>query len=283
MAGEAHHGKKRGNFVQRTIDGLAETMERSLYAEQLSEQRGMLQLLDPRVKFIGTLCIILVAATARRLDVIVAVAVVAVLLALWSRVPLRAFLNIWIGMAVFSGMIAAPAIFITPGPTVVTLPVVNWVMTSTGLRSAAFLLLRSEVSITLSFLLIMTTPWMHVLKSMRSIGIPALVVVILGMTYRYIFMMVQTASDMFEARQSRIVGRLQDADARRLATATVGVLLSKSMQLSNDVYLAMQSRGYRGEVYTLDTFQLGWRDVIAIGCLVVGVCVGLSIGIGLIG
>lgn len=283
MAGEAHHGKKRGNFVQRTIDGLAETMERSLYAEQLSEQRGVLQLLDPRVKFIGTLCIILVAATARRLDVIVAVAVVAVLLALWSRVPLRAFLNIWIGMAVFSGMIAAPAIFITPGPTVVTLPVVNWVMTSTGLRSAAFLLLRSEVSITLSFLLIMTTPWMHVLKSMRSIGIPALVVVILGMTYRYIFMMVQTASDMFEARQSRIVGRLQDADARRLATATVGVLLSKSMQLSNDVYLAMQSRGYRGEVYTLDTFQLGWRDVIAIGCLVVGVCVGLSIGIGLIG
>ena len=94
MAGEAHHGKKRGNFVQRTIDGLAETMERSLYAEQLSEQRGMLQLLDPRVKFIGTLCIILVAATARRLDVIVAVALVAVLLSIWSRVPLRAFSNI---------------------------------------------------------------------------------------------------------------------------------------------------------------------------------------------
>lgn len=283
MAGEAHHGKKRGNFVQRTIDGLAETMERSLYAEQLSEQRGMLQLLDPRVKFIGTLSIIMVAATARRLDVIIGVALCAVVLAIWSRVPLRAFVNIWIGMAVFSGMIATPAIFITPGPTVVTLPYVGWVMTSTGLRSAAFLLLRSEVSITLSFLLIMTTPWVHVLKSMRSIGIPALVVVILGMTYRYIFMMLQTASDMFEARQSRLVGKLPDADARRLATATVGVLLSKSMQLSNDVYLAMQSRGYRGDVYTLDTFQLGWRDAVAIICLVVGVTIGFVVGSGLLG
>ena len=107
MAGEAHHGKKRGTFVQRTIDGLAETMERSLYAEQLSEQRGMLQLLDPRVKFIGTLSIIMVAATARRLDVIIGVALCAVVLAIWSRVPLRAFVNIWIGMAVFSGMIVA--------------------------------------------------------------------------------------------------------------------------------------------------------------------------------
>lgn len=278
MAGEAHHGKKRGTFIQRTIDALGETMERSLYAEQLSEQAGMLQLLDPRVKFIGTLGIILVAAAARRLDVIVVVAAVAIVLALWSRVPLRSFLNIWIGMAVFSGLIAAPAIFITPGPVLAHIPLLGWNVTSTGVRSAAFLLLRSEVSITLSFLLIMTTPWMHVLKAMRSIGIPALVVVILGMTYRYIFLMLQSASDMFEARQSRIVGTLPGADARRLAAATVGVLLSKSMQLSNDVYLAMQARGYRGEVYTLDTFQLRWRDAIAIPVVAVFVITGLWIG-----
>lgn len=283
MAGEAHHGKKRGTFVQRTIDGLAETMERSLYAEQLSEQAGVIQRLDPRVKFIGTLSIIMVAAAARNLTVIGAVAVVAIGLAALSHIPLKSFVNVWIGMAIFSGLIATPAIFITPGPTLVAIPMLEWVITSTGLRSAAFLLLRSEVSITLSFLLIMTTPWMHVLKSMRSIGIPALVVVILGMTYRYIFMMLQTARDMFEARQSRIVGRLDDADARRLATATVGVLLSKSMQLSNDVYLAMQSRGYRGDVYTLDTFQLDGRDIIAIIIISVIVVTGFVFGSGILG
>jgi hypothetical protein len=54
MGGEAHHGKKRGNFVQRTIDSLAEAMERSLYAEQLASSRGILQTLDPRTKLIGT-------------------------------------------------------------------------------------------------------------------------------------------------------------------------------------------------------------------------------------
>jgi len=55
------------------------------------------------------------------------------------------------------------------------------------------------------------------------------------------------------------------------------------MQLSNDVYLAMQSRGYRGDVYTLDTFQLGRRDLIAIVCLVVLVTAGLAVGTGLLG
>jgi cobalt/nickel transport system permease protein len=40
----------------------------------------------------------------------------------------------------------------------------------------------------------------------------------------------------------------------------VGVLLSKSFQLSNDIYMAMQSRGFRGEVYTLDEFIMQRRD-----------------------
>lgn len=280
MGGEAHHGKRRGNFIQRTIDALSETLERSLYAEQLSEQQGVLQQLDPRVKFVGMLGLITTAAAARHVWVVAVVAVFTLILALLSRIPIiKSFGPIWVGMFIFSGMIGFPAIFITPGPTLATLPWLDWPISAYGLRSAIFLLLRSEVSITLSFLLVMTTPWMHVLKSMRVIGIPTLVVVILGMTYRYIFLMLQSASDMFEARQSRMIGKLPDKEARRLAAATVGVLLSKSFQLGNDVFLAMQSRGYRGEVYTLDEFRLTTADYIAIPLLTVFVSIGLWFGL----
>lgn len=280
MGGEAHHGKRRGNFIQRTIDALSETLERSLYAEQLSEQGGVLQRLDPRVKFIGMLGLIITGAAARHVWVVAVVAVFALMLAVLSRIPIiKSFGPIWVGMFIFSGMIGFPAIFITPGPTLATLPWLDWSISEYGLRSAIFLLLRSEVSITLSFLLVMTTPWMHVLKSMRVIGIPTLVVVILGMTYRYIFLMLQSASDMFEARQSRMIGKLPDKEARRLAAATVGVLLSKSFQLGNDVFLAMQSRGYRGEVYTLDEFRLTTADYIAIPLMIVFVGIGLWFGL----
>ncbi len=34
--------------------------------------------------------------------------------------------------------------------------------------------------------------------------------------------------------------------------------MSKTIQLSGDVYLAMRSRGFRGEVYVLDEFRTGW-------------------------
>jgi energy-coupling factor transporter transmembrane protein EcfT len=36
--------------------------------------------------------------------------------------------------------------------------------------------------------------------------------------------------------------------------------LSKSLQLSGDVHLAMQSRGFRGEVHLLDDFQMKSSD-----------------------
>jgi cobalt/nickel transport system permease protein len=117
------------------------------------------------------------------------------------------------------------------------------------------------------------------MKAMRVVGVPTTVVVILGMTYRYIFLMLQSASDMFEARQSRVIGKLSDTDARRLASATVGVLLSKSFQLSNDVYMAMQSRGFRGEVYTLDEFRLGKNDAIAIPLIIITITSGIWYGL----
>jgi energy-coupling factor transporter transmembrane protein EcfT len=76
------------------------------------------------------------------------------------------------------------------------------------------------------------------------------------MTHRYIFLFIETANQMFESRQSRIMGRLPRAEQRHIAARTVGVLLNRSIDLSNEVYLAMQSRGFRGEIRTLSEFQL---------------------------
>jgi energy-coupling factor transporter transmembrane protein EcfT len=45
-----------------------------------------------------------------------------------------------------------------------------------------------------------------------------------------------------------------------LSAATAGVLLSKSLQLSGEVHLAMQSRGFRGEVHVMRDFRIRPSD-----------------------
>ena len=67
------------------------------------------------------------------------------------------------------------------------------------------------------------------------------------MTYRYLFLFLKLAREMFEARQVRLVGVLAPADSRRLTVSTAGVLLATSMQLSDEVHTAMRARGFRGE------------------------------------
>ena len=91
-----------------------------------------------------------------------------------------------------------------------------------------------------------------------------MLVAILGMTHRYIFVLLESASQMFASRRSRMVGPLSPRDRRRVATATAGVLLDKALPLSTDVQSAMASRGYRGEVRLIDDFRTTPIDGLAL-------------------
>ena len=86
----------------------------------------------------------------------------------------------------------------------------------------------------------------------------------LAMTHRYIFLLAQTASQMFESRQSRRVGVLDRSAQRHMTTRTAGVLLGKSVELSNDVFLAMQSRGFRGNIRVLSEFRMRSWDYLGL-------------------
>jgi cobalt/nickel transport system permease protein len=252
----ARRNRHTNHFLERTTSSFVDALEHTFYAEEAARAEGLLQRLDPRVKLLGILALILPAAAARRFAVIGALLALALVLAALSHVSFGVLLKrVWIAVLLFTGVIALPAPFVTPGLAVYHLPWVRWTITSQGLASAGYLVLRVETAATLCVLLVLTTPWNQVLKALRVLRVPTVLVIILGVTYRYVFLLLQTAHDMFESRRSRMVGDLSGRERRRVAAASAGVLLSKTFDLSSEVYLAMQSRGFRGEVYNLDESQ----------------------------
>jgi cobalt/nickel transport system permease protein len=241
---------------------------RAMQTEQWSHKAGLLQSLDPRVKILGLLVLILPTAWTRNFQTFVIIFALSLLLARLSGIPLTALARrAWLPVLFFTGSIALPAPFLVPGTPVAHVPLLGWTLSEQGLRSAAFLLARAETAATLSALLILTTPWTHVLKGLRVLRVPVLFVVILSMSYRYILLLLQTAQELFEARESRMVGRIDGAQGRRISMATAGVLLGKTLHLSEEVYAAMRSRGYRGEVYLLENFHMRARDWAALSIL----------------
>lgn len=234
-------------------------------AVRLAQRRGLLQSLDPRVKLFGALLLVLAAMSSRGLGVTLAIFIVALALARFSRIPLRLLATrVWLGVLCFTGCIALPAIFTTPGLILWHMPPLGWPVTAQGLRSATHLVLRAETSATWILLVVLSTPWTRVLKALRALRVPITAVVILGMTHRYIFLLLQLAREQFEARRSRLVGVLSAPQRRKVAASSAGVLLDKSLQLSGEVFSAMQARGFRGEIYTLDDFQMKPRDWCAL-------------------
>ena len=254
-------GRKRAPFIERTVAGLLEVIEQSATADTLARADGLLQKLDPRVKILGTLLLIVAATASRFLWIVAAIFFIAVALAIFSKVPLRLLASrVWLGVLLFTGVIALPSVVLTPGKTAATLPLVHLAVTQQGLRSAAFLISRAETAATLALLLVLCTPWPHVLRALRVLRVPVVFVTILGMAHRYVFLLLRLAGDLLEARRARDIGPMNGAMRRRVATASAGVLLEKSLALSGDVFSAMQSRGFTGEVFLLDDFSLRAAD-----------------------
>jgi len=253
------------SVIENTLREISATLERSLFAEEISNRPGLLQSLDPRVKVLSTLALLIGVSLSRSLAVIAAIYLLALVLAWRSAIPANFFIKrVWLALPFFTGMLILPALFITPGPALAHLPL-GLTITQTGLNTALFLLLRVSTSVSLTLLLILTTSWNVVLSALTVLKVPDVFILILGMTYRYIYLLLHTANDMFLSRKSRTVGRLDGAENRRMIAAISGTLLSKSLNMSSEVYLAMQSRGFRGAIVTLKPFRMQPRDWMWLG------------------
>jgi cobalt ECF transporter T component CbiQ len=252
-------GQPRG-FIERTLAGFSAVLELGDTAARVADRRGWMQRLDPRVKLGVAVAFICIAVAARHLALPLVIFVLAGVTAISTGLPLRLIAaRIWIPVLCFSGLVALPALFTTPGEALSQSAAGRYV-TVQGLRTAGFLLVRAETSATLMALVILSTSWTHLLKALRLFRIPATAVAILGMTHRYIFLFFGMASDAFEARRARNVGRLDRAQQRQMAATAVGALFGRSIQLSGDVFSAMEARGYRGEVRTVDEFRMQAGD-----------------------
>jgi cobalt/nickel transport system permease protein len=259
-----------GGFAERTIAGLSESLERDLVAEELANRDGWLQRLDPRTKVLVAGLAVLVAGLLHHLPLIAALYAVILGIGLAARLPADLIVRrVWIALPLFTAVVAVPAVFsfVTPGPALLPLGRIaggDVAITAPGVRTALTLLMRVAASVSAVLLLVLSTRWPTLLKALRVLRLPQSFVLIFAMTYRYIFLLAHTANSMFLARKSRTVGPTDGAGGRRFLAATTSTLLGKSYHLSNEVYLAMIARGFRGEPTSLDTFRLRPADFAAL-------------------
>jgi cobalt/nickel transport system permease protein len=250
--------RSKRDFLEKTIGGAADLMRRTMYSDDVSARDGLLQRLDPRVKVGSMLVLLLTTALVRNPVTLVGLYASTLGLAAASRLSLRFFVaRVWLFIPIFTGIVVIPAMFsfITHGTIVVSFG--SWFgtrvgLTSQGLTAAALIVMRVATSISFVVLVTVTTPWPRLLAALRSLLVPQIFILVIAMAYRYIFHLLGSVNDMFTARKARTVGVERDTRRdRAFVAASAGALFGKAHALSEEVHMAMVSRGYRGDAITL--------------------------------
>jgi len=271
--------RRRASFVAKTIAGAGGVLQAALFSEDVARVPGLLQRLDARAKVVALVGLLLGVGLVHHLGVLIAAYLATLVLARASALPLGFFVRrVWLFIPIFTGVIVLPATLdvITPGEVVVPLPF-GLGITRQGLLAAATITIRVAASISLVMLVTLTTPWARLLAAVRALGVPRTFVLVLGMAYRYLYVLLAAVQDMYVARRARTVAGDRDArSGRTFVGATAGALFGKAHALADEVHQAMTSRGFRGDVRTLDRFHLAAADAVAL--LATATCILLLLG-----
>ncbi len=266
-------GPKSNPYIERTLSGLAHNALVTLQSEHWARGSGYLQRLDPRAKVVAFGVLVAASASLHHAGALLGLYAFGLGLAVASRLPLGLMLRrVWLSVPFFVGALALPATLnlVTPGRALLTLwthPLIA--VTRPGLLIAFLLTLRVGVTVTFAALLTLATPWNDVLRALRVLFVPRLFVSVLAMTYRYVTVLMQCGDDLFTARRSRTVGRADNRAGRRFAAASIGALWGRTLALSEEVYGAMVSRGFNGDMRTLSRFRWRMADSLWIGIVAI--------------
>lgn len=253
-------GKVRVPFLERGIDHLSGVIKEGYAQWECSSQNGFLQKIDARVKVFFLLFFILIVSLKKDLLPEAYVWFFVFVLTLLSRLNiLKVYKRVFLFGFVFGFLIALPSAFnvITKGEIV--LPLVGlsrsyhfWIyhipadigITKEGMYGVAMLTLRVINSLSLSFLILYTTPFHEIIRALKVLRVPDSFLIIITLCYKYIFVFSKTVEEMHFSKKSRVVRGLSHTEAREWIAGRIGFIFRKTRFRCEEIFKAMIGRGF---------------------------------------
>ncbi|MGE5663621.1 MAG: energy-coupling factor transporter transmembrane component T family protein [Deltaproteobacteria bacterium] len=285
LAAERGLRPPRRGHIEKTLSGISSFFTSSLFREETARRPGLLQGIDPRAKLAATVLYLASVSAARTTGALAAHAFLPATALVLSRIRPFEFLRAGFLVALlFSLLMAAPAALSVFRDGTVIVPLfhldADWRLgplfiprvvgiTREGLLSAETLLLRVLSSVAAALWLTLSTRWTDLLRALRFFRLPAIFVLVAGMTVRYLYALLRQAEDIHLGKTSRTVCRARIATEQAWAGSRIACSWERSLHLMDEVSAAMKARGFAGEA----RFPAGARFRGADWALIVAVAI----------
>lgn len=217
---------------------------------------SLLHRLDARVKFVLVLLSILAVAIipAGAWPIYVVFFAVSIAVAIISELGLGFFWSRALFVIPFI-LSAVPVLTTVEGTEwrSITLNSLQIPITFEGIERFISIALKSWISIQFTIALVASTPFPQLLDALRAVGVPRILVSVIGLMWRYLFIFTDEASRLMRARDARSGLPCGIAHTRSSLTWRAGVtggmvgnLMLRAFTRADKVYAAMLARGYDG-------------------------------------
>ncbi len=269
-------GRVKISFVERGIDHLAGVIKRGyIHSEPLSKN-GFFQRIDPRIKIFFLIFFIIIVSLKKDLLSEFYVSIFVFVLVLLSRLKVIIFYRRVLLFGFFFGfLIALPSAFnfITTGELI--FPVVKfsrpydfWIyhvpatigITKQGMSAVAMLTARVINSLSLSFLVLYTTPFLEMVKALKILKVPDSFLIVISLCYKYIFIFSKTIEDMYLAKRARMLREEKNKRAREWIAGRLALMFRKTQLRCEEVYRAMIGRGFSDSIKLYGFGKMRARD-----------------------
>lgn len=280
MTGEV----SRTPFIDKGIDRFAALIKTTYLQWETAGRNGLFQRLDARVKVLFLLFFIIIVSLKQTFIPEAAIGVFVFFLAAFSRLNLVSFYGrIFFFGFVFGFLVALPSCLNIIAKGEVIIPIVRlskayrfWIyhipetigITRQGIEGVAQLTLRVVNSLSLSFLIIYTTPFPEIIKALKSLRVPDTFLMVITLSYKYVLIFARIAEDIHLAKKSKVVDT-NAAEARDWVAGRMAFLFRKTRTRCEEVYDAMLARGFSGDIVLYSHKKMSGKD-LAVGSLLLG-------------
>ncbi len=127
-----------------------------------------------------------------------------------------------------------------------------------GWLTAATILIRFVLGMFALIALASTTRFPELLKGLEGLGVPKVLVTQLRFLYRYLFLLIDQAMHLKQARAARDAGLGPMRWRWQSSAGLVGILFIRTLEQAERTHMAMIARGYDGTILLLRPLQ--WKS-----------------------
>lgn len=242
--------------------------------ELYTHNRSFVQQIDARVKVIFTLAFVIF------LNLTPSGAWPAYILFITFISSLVLLSRLGIGLILKRSLLALPFVLATlpliiigpaPQDQITVLNGLQITYSVEGLSRFASISVKSWISVMSAVLLAAITRFPDLLRALEQLKVPKLFVAIIGLMWRYLFVISEEVTRMLRARTSRSAIAPESGHTggtllwrARVTGGMAGSLFLRSIERSDRVYAAMLSRGYNGELPSHEKNPLSRKDLLTL-------------------